>query len=356
MSTENSDLYEVTCLDCNTTKSYFTAQGASYFRLNHRGHKIKAKEPGATEQPKREEPVAPPQTVETTERPAQEAEAPVEEPVEVPVRVRVKEPLPEPHEPMEVQYEAPASQVLAEDRVRLGNLVVDVVDEGTGRAVKMFGIANGRERFTKSFDITKINEVNGFLESGVFCDDSGKVTYTWTPDKVDLSIDVATMIDNPSNAPEAGPEPIAAEPKVEAAEEPKQEIQPKREAPVAKAPPQAVPAAPAPARTSPLPEDVLLGKRSYVQEGEEFAQECVRVSKVLKKFRWNTEPPYVIGAMFDDLMCVQSQNGMIKSSLVEEVKKLGYAFVAIEAPGGIVSAWFKKSEADEQTEVLGFHQ
>ena len=45
MTTENSDLYEVTCVDCNTTKSYFTAQGVSYFKLNHEGHKFKVKTP-----------------------------------------------------------------------------------------------------------------------------------------------------------------------------------------------------------------------------------------------------------------------------------------------------------------------
>ena len=100
----------------------------------------------------------------------------------------------------------------------------------------------------------------------------------------------------------------------------------------------------------PLPDGVLLGKRSYVQEGDEYKRESVRISKVLRKFRWNTEPPYVLGAVFDDLICVQSQTGMIESLLIEQVKKLGYTFVAVEAPGGIVGAWFRKDGADTQVE------
>ena len=337
MTTENSDLYEVTCLDCNITKSYFTAQGVNYFKLNHRGHKIQVKGSAGSAEQERGDPVAPPRIVEMVEKPAAD-------PVEAPVEIRIEEPLPEPEEPVEVQDEAPSTQVLPEDRIRLGNLVVDVVDEGSERAVKIFGIANGRERFTKSFDISKINELNGFLESGVFYDDSSRLTYVWTPDKVDLSIDVATMIDSPPSAPEVVPEPVTVRPQGE-------EVRaPERKAPAVKAPPKAVPAPPAAARTQPVPEDVLLGKRSYIQEGDDYAQECVRVSKVLRKFRWNTEPPYVIGAVFDDQVSVQSQNGTIKGSLLEEVKKLGYTFVAIEAPGGIVSAWFKKDEAGGQAD------
>ena len=341
MTTENSDLYEVTCVDCNTTKSYFTAQGVSYFKLNHEGHKFKVKTPAGAKEPQSEAPLAPPKIVETVEEPPMEPE-------EAPARME-EEQVPEPEEPLEVKYETPASQVLAEDRIRLGNLVVDVVDEGAGRAVKIFGIANGKERFAKSFDVYKINELNGFLESGVYYDDASKLTYTWTPDKVDLSMDVANMIDQPPVAPETVPEPVAAEPNQGKA------VVAELEVPVAVAAPQVVPT-PATVNASPLPEGILLGKRSYVQDGEAYAQECVRVSQVLRKFRWNTEPPYVIGAMFDDLMCVQSQTGMIKSSLIEEVRKLGYAFVAIEAPGGIVSAWFKKGEAGGEQEVLGLQQ
>ena len=353
MSSENPELYEVTCLDCNTTKSYFTAQGVNYFKLNHEGHKVRVKEPAGAEAPQAEEPVTPPKILGTVEEPVAEL------PVAVPVAVAAEE-------PVEMDYDAPAGQVLAEDRVSLGNLVVDVVDDGSARAVKIFGIANGRERFTKSFEVFKINEVNGFLESGAYYDDSSKVTYTWTPEKIDLSMDVAKMIDEPPAAPEEAPaqvEPLVAEPEPGEVEEPEPAVveAPEPEVPEVKVPEIVVPEVTAPPQEAPAPrpaapvEEVLLGKRSYVQEGEEHARECARVSKVLKKFRWNTEPPYVIGAVFDDLVCVQSQTGKVESSLIEEVQKLGYTFAAIEAPAGIVSAWFKKSEAEPQ-EVAEFQQ
>ena len=332
MTTENADLFEVTCEDCGTTKSYFTAQGVGYFKLNHEGHRVKVREPTQEEGPAQEEQAEPPRVVETVEEPVPEV---FEEHF-----AAAEAPLPEPEpEPEQVGYSAPA-RTLAEDRVRLGNLVVDVVDEGSGRSVKVFGIANGRERFTKAFEVNKIDELNGFLESGVYYDGASELTYTWTPDKVDLSMDVVKIIDEaPAQAEvqQAAPEPIQAQ---------AQESQS-----------QAVPKMLVPARgeAQTLPEGVLLGKRGYIQEGDAYAQESIRVSKALRKFRWNTEPPYVIGAMFDDLMCVQAQTGMIKSSLIEEVKKLGYTFVAIEAPGGTVTAWFKKNGPEGEQEVLEFH-
>ena len=340
LSSEDANLYEVTCVDCNTTKSYFTAQGVSYFKLNHDGHKIRVKEPMHAEEPK-EEPLPPPKIKISREEP-------VPEPVELTVEAAGEEDF---SEPPETVYEAPVHQVLAEDRVNLGNLVVDVVDEGAGRGVKVFGIANGHERFTKEFDIHKIDELNSFLESGVYHDDATKMTYAWTPDKVDLSMDVAKMIEEPPVPTQVVAEPAAPAPKVEDVRAPEQEVPPVEEKP------QAALTATVKSPGTQASEDVLLGKRSYIQEGDERWQECVRVSGVLRKFRWNTEPPYVIGAMFDDLMCVQSQTGMIKSSLIEEVKKLGYVFVAIEAPGGIVSAWFKRAEAGAEAvdETLEFH-
>ena len=154
----------------------------------------------------------------------------------------------------------------------------------------------------------------------------------------------------PEKAPEAAPmvsEPVpAAEPEpAQAAPEPVAVVV----APVAV--PTVVKASAA-RRT----EDLLLGKLSYLEEGEEFRAEALRVSKALRKYRWNTEPPYVIGAMFDDLISIQSQTGMIKAEAIEGIRALGYSFVAIEAPAGVVTAWFRKDgdqgeKADEPLEL-----
>ncbi|MDE1854157.1 MAG: hypothetical protein KGI38_10510 [Thaumarchaeota archaeon] len=323
MTAEGSDLYEVTCLDCNTTKSYFTAQGVSYFRMSHEGHQIRAKEPAAPQESREPEAV-----VQTLEKPVE----PVDEIVEP--------------EAGDVMEEAPVMAVVDDSSVRLGNLVVDVVDEGKGRLVKVYGIAGGYERFSKTFEMRQVDAVNQFLESGLFFDDSNGTRYTWSPDKIDLSQDVVRMLDEPQ-APvveEQVETPVVITPEVEVP-------QPEVETPASP-----VPAAPEVVRPSPRAgpgpsDEVLLGKLSYVQEGEEYRLESVRVSRTLRKFRWSIEPPYVIGAMFDNLMSVQSQTGMIKSPVIEAVSKLGYTFIAVESPGGSVTAWFRKdSNTSEQSE------
>jgi hypothetical protein len=325
IATENPDLYEVTCLNCRTTKSYFTAQGVSFFKLNHEGHNVKVKEPGTGEVSQEKAPEVP----EVTQAvPVPEVDNVVEQKIE---------------ETIEVPKFERALQTTDEGPVRLSNLVVDVVDEEGGRAIKVFGIGGGHERFSKSFEMHQLDELNGFLESGLYYDDSARVRYTWTPDKVDLSTDVVKMIDGGPVAQEVRAEPVAVEPKLEEAKEP----EPSAEVP--KVTELKIPASVSvKSGARPLPEVVLLGKRSYIQEGEEYSQESVRISKVLRKFRWNIEPPYVIGAIFDDLMCIQSQSGTIKNSLIEEVEKSGYTFVAIEAPGGCLTAWFRRKAPEVQ--------
>ena len=349
MTTENSDLYEATCLDCNTTKSYFTAQGVGYFKLNHEGHNVKVREPAAAAE---RQPVQAAPEQARAEEPPLEAEVPMEplpqEPAPEEMEPRLDEPEPvlaPPAEPLEVLPAEPVQQVMADERVRLGNLVVDVVDEEKGRVVKVYGIAGGMERFSKGFDPFRLEELNGFLESGAYYDDAGHRTYTWSPDKIDLSTDVVRMLDEPQPA-QTEVESVApaeeASPALETAE-----IQEPREVELVPEPREAA----SPDMTSSSESDeVLLGKLSYVQPGEQYRQESVRISNALRRFRWNIEPPYVIGAMFDNLLSVQGQTGIIKSSVIDAVTDLGYAFVAIEAPAGVVTAWFRKNgsaKADE---------
>lgn len=333
MSSENSDLYEVTCLDCNTTKSYFTAQGVGYFKLNHEGHKLRVREPqaGADEhQAEQAAAVEVPRSVEEAQKEAAEPEG-----------FEAESDAQEPAGPAETSLGAPVSQVMAEERVRLGSLVVDAVDEENGRAVKVYGIAGGQERFSVAFKMSGLAELNEFLESGSHVDGATHTTYVWTPDKVDLSMDVARMIEgDPVTEPTAEVAPAA-----EAESEPVPEQ--KTEVALGPEPQEAASSEIEP--SSSHSDEVLLGKLSYVQPGEGYRLESVRISRVLRKFRWNTEPPYVVGAMFDNLMSVQSQTGMIKASVIEAVAALGYTFVAIEAPAGAVTAWFRKNtdaEAD----------
>jgi hypothetical protein len=304
LSTEDSGLFEVTCKDCNTTKSYFTAQGVSFFKLNHEGHRLAVKEPNSPQEDLggKEEVVS-----------VQEAE--------------VKVPVYEQPEEVEEQVAKPVGS----ESVRLANLVVDVLDDVKGRVVKVYGIAGSVERFTKEFEMFKLAELNTFLESGLYFDDSSHTSYTWTPDRIDLSNDLARLLDEAPKEPE-----VAAEaPKVE-----KKVVAEKAAAPAMKGATKPVVVKQAPQGPT---DEILLGKLSYIPEGEEYRLEGIRVSKALKKFRWNVEPPYVIGAMIDDLVSVQSLVGMVKSSLIKEIEKLGYTFVAVEAPAGSVTVWFRKN-------------
>jgi len=86
----------------------------------------------------------------------------------------------------------------------------------------------------------------------------------------------------------------------------------------------------------------LLAGTSYVQEGDRYRQESVLVSNALREFVGDGKTPYVIGSLFDELLSVRSQTGGINARVIEAVARLGYGFVAVEASGGIVTAWFKR--------------
>jgi len=95
-----------------------------------------------------------------------------------------------------------------------------------------------------------------------------------------------------------------------------------------------------------LKEPLLLARSSYIGDSDEKRIDALRVSRALKEFRWNVEPPYVIGVMVDDNLSVETNIGLISSSMVERVEKLGYKFVAVNAPQGSPVAWFKREAQD----------
>ena len=87
---------------------------------------------------------------------------------------------------------------------------------------------------------------------------------------------------------------------------------------------------------------VLLSKFSFVKEGERYARESIRVSQALMELRWKIEPPYVISALFDDNLGIESNTGSLGRELLSKMEEIGYRFVAMEAPKGVPTAWFKK--------------
>jgi len=99
-----------------------------------------------------------------------------------------------------------------------------------------------------------------------------------------------------------------------------------------------------------LEEPLLLARSSYIGESHEKRIDALRVSRALKEFKWNVEPPYVIGIMVDDNLSVETNIGVISNSMVERVEKLGYKFVAVNVPQGSPVAWFRR-EARESLET-----
>jgi hypothetical protein len=136
----------------------------------------------------------------------------------------------------------------------------------------------------------------------------------------------------PEMAPEMAPTPLPQE--VQSAETQPKEI---------------VAAAPSLLSENDFKEPLLLARSSYIGDSDEKRIDALRVSRALKEFRWNVEPPYVIGVMVDDNLSVETNIGVISSSMVERVEKLGYKFVAVNAPQGSPVAWFKR-EAEQALE------
>lgn len=110
--------------------------------------------------------------------------------------------------------------------------------------------------------------------------------------------------------------------------------------------PEAVPVQ-APPIAIPLPEKkeeetLLLAKSSYIQEGQANRREAVRISKILKAFRWNVEPVYTIGVILDDNMSIETNKSEISASLIRQIEIAGYKLSAVTATSGKPTAWFKR--------------
>jgi hypothetical protein len=94
-------------------------------------------------------------------------------------------------------------------------------------------------------------------------------------------------------------------------------------------------------------ETLLLAKSSYVQEGEESMKEAVRISKILRAFRWNVEPVYTIGVIVEDNLSIETNKGEISGSLVKKIENAGYKLSAVTATSSKPTAWFKRKSSPE---------
>lgn len=90
---------------------------------------------------------------------------------------------------------------------------------------------------------------------------------------------------------------------------------------------------------------LLVSKSWYIQGGTGSRKEALRVSKVLKAFRWNVEPVYMIGVMLDDMLSIETSRSEISGTLIRRIEAAGYRLTAVVTDKGKPTAWFKKERS-----------
>jgi hypothetical protein len=98
----------------------------------------------------------------------------------------------------------------------------------------------------------------------------------------------------------------------------------------------------APAREADDDDYLLVSKSWYIQGGKSNKQDAVRISKVLKAFRWKVEPIYTIGVILDDMLSIETSRGQISGTLIKRVESAGYRLTAVAIDQGKPIAWFKR--------------
>jgi hypothetical protein len=93
---------------------------------------------------------------------------------------------------------------------------------------------------------------------------------------------------------------------------------------------------------------LLVSKSWYIQGGTGNREEAVRVSKVLREFRWRVEPVYTIGVILDDMLSIETSRNQISRTLVSRVEGTGYRLTAVTIEQGKPVAWFRRHEAGSQ--------
>src|SRR2546422_11494283 len=327
---ESSAHYEAFCATCQISKSFLTPQGINFCRMSHEGHNIEIRQPEGSEEIERE-----PSTIAVS--PLVGAPA-----VGTPAK-RTPALLPDDNN---------------KETIELKRLSVDMIDTDGHDVFRVIGFSGNFHTFFRTFELAEVSEVEKFIDGGAHVDEYGN-EYHWKSDSVEPTLQVKDLMNIIKTPIDDEVKPLPAEEKPEPKQAPKVELVKEEETPKEETPKAPLNPAPKPAPkpaskpgSKPAPEaptgknvlrgPLLLGKFSQIEEGEEYSQEALRISKALGQFRWNIEPPYVIGALFDDIVSIQAQAGSIPKDFLEKVEELGYRFIAVDAPNGCVTAWFKK--------------
>jgi hypothetical protein len=286
------------CTTCSVSKRFYTELGVSGFRLEHYEHDV------------------------VVDRPSEAAQA------------RAKEPAPEaamsrrPGEPSAINLEKLLVRVLPSD-----------TDESVYFEVKGLTAAGG---FSMDFPLAKAREVRDFIgkDSCVINKNGETQEFKWTKTVVHADSEASSLLGLRIGEIRGGSE---------LSTQPERIKQSKKEAP------RVAPAAPEPSdatkqevvsrvATKEKRETLLVGNSFYLQEGEDVEKEALRISRALKELRWGVEPPYLISIMIDDNVGIEANGSVITADLVGKIEPLGYRLVAMNAPNGKPTAWFKRKE------------
>jgi hypothetical protein len=354
---------QVSCKTCGVSDSFYSNLSVEQFKSRHRGHDVVG---GGREEP-----------------------APT---------ASVVKPAPQKEEPMDTE----AHTKLA--KVKVDMVVFPVLPDPVFR-VRGFK-DDFDEAFITTVRFEHAAKVKEIIAGGEYVDhDLGNIRYVWEPDAVEFEGDVREKLGLPAEAPSptsaAAPQPeelarpdenaddtvaktnemLFGKPDIvdvpepfedlslspptvstppaatlEAPAPPAVERTVERQAVEAPAPPpsaavktevRAVPSAPQAAQTRAAEEadegQLLVSKSWYIQSGAGNKSEAVRISKVLKAFRWKVEPIYTIGVMLDDMLSIETARNQISRTLIMRIEGAGYRLTAVTTEQGKPVAWFKKS-------------
>jgi len=368
----------VECRTCGLSESFYSMLSVDHFKQRHTGHDVVSGNPRVNKfEAKRSEDVvvsendemAPPPTV---------------------AEVR---PAPKEREPS-----------VSATGIKVAKVLVDVLNFPSlgGPMVRVRGFdAALEEAFTATLLLEQGAKVKEMFESGKYLDsDATGLLYVWEPDVIEYVDDAKAKLEKlgeaQTEAASAEPAPDSPESEVvdetvvsSAAEvvidavgevEPGQVVgeplpeppfsaptlQEEFEVPAPPSPPQPAQEPPLPSQivppkaaektevdttsegaTSPLQEAkedgyLLVSKSWYIQGGTGNRNEALRISKVLKAFRWKIEPVYTIGVILDDMLSIETSRGEISRTLISQIESMGYRLTAVVMEQGKPVAWFKR--------------
>jgi hypothetical protein len=90
---------------------------------------------------------------------------------------------------------------------------------------------------------------------------------------------------------------------------------------------------------------LLVSRSWYIEGGSKNMSEAVRISRLLRPFRWTVQPAYTIGVMVDDILSVETANGEIGGDLTKQIEGAGYKLSRVSVEKGKPVAWFKREPA-----------